>query len=175
MGPCYKTEDIYGRGLDLRQKNFGCLTILHSPGEAQKRLRWWGRRLLLAVTETGLGRESSSLWMLKFSPHTSDPRKKKIWKLAPHLYRTQLRTNDRAKSLPSQQPGPRDVIERDKHLKQKDITMTMEVAKQADDEYAIKPQAATPAIDTSSWPLLLKNYDKRESRMAPASLCCGKC
>lgn len=32
----------------------------------------------------------------------------------------------------------------------------------AEDEYTIKPQASTPAVDTSSWPLLLKNYDKRE-------------
>lgn len=42
---------------------------------------------------------------------------------------------------------------------------SMEVAttkKGADDEYTIKPQAVTPAIDTSSWPLLLKNYDRRE-------------
>ncbi|KAF4119684.1 H/ACA ribonucleoprotein complex subunit 4 [Geosmithia morbida] len=29
-----------------------------------------------------------------------------------------------------------------------------------EDEYIIKPQASAPAVDTSSWPLLLKNYDK---------------
>lgn len=38
------------------------------------------------------------------------------------------------------------------------------VKKTGDDEYSIKPQAVTPALDTSSWPLLLKNYDKRECR-----------
>ncbi|KAI0196655.1 pseudouridine synthase [Xylaria flabelliformis] len=27
-------------------------------------------------------------------------------------------------------------------------------------EYSIKPTAVTPAVDTSNWPLLLKNYDK---------------
>ncbi|MCJ1256698.1 centromere/microtubule-binding protein cbf5 [Lignoscripta atroalba] len=27
-------------------------------------------------------------------------------------------------------------------------------------DYSIKPEAATPALDTSSWPLLLKGYDK---------------
>jgi len=27
-----------------------------------------------------------------------------------------------------------------------------------EEQYAIKPQAVTPAIDTSTWPLLLKNY-----------------
>lgn len=43
--------------------------------------------------------------------------------------------------------------------------MTMDVAKK-EDEYTIKPQAVTPALDTSSWPLLLKNYDKREWRIA---------
>lgn len=34
--------------------------------------------------------------------------------------------------------------------------------KEQDEEYTIKPQAVTPAVDTSQWPLLLKNYDKRE-------------
>lgn len=29
-------------------------------------------------------------------------------------------------------------------------------------DYAIKPEASTPALDTSTWPLLLKNYDKRK-------------
>ncbi|KAI9796225.1 MAG: H/ACA ribonucleoprotein complex subunit dkc1 [Candelina submexicana] len=28
-------------------------------------------------------------------------------------------------------------------------------------DYSIKPEAVTPAVDTSTWPLLLKNYDKR--------------
>jgi H/ACA ribonucleoprotein complex subunit 4 len=27
-------------------------------------------------------------------------------------------------------------------------------------EYSIKPENVTPAIPTSEWPLLLKNYDK---------------
>lgn len=36
------------------------------------------------------------------------------------------------------------------------------VAKQAEEDYSIKPQAVTPALNTSDWPLLLKNYDKRE-------------
>ena len=41
--------------------------------------------------------------------------------------------------------------------------MAMVVAKKGGDEdYTIKPEAATPAVDTSNWPLLLKNYDKRE-------------
>lgn len=30
------------------------------------------------------------------------------------------------------------------------------------EEHIIKPQATTPAVDTSQWPLLLKNYDNRE-------------
>lgn len=41
--------------------------------------------------------------------------------------------------------------------------MTMDiVTRGVDDEHCIKPQAVTPALDTSSWPLLLKNYDRRE-------------
>lgn len=42
--------------------------------------------------------------------------------------------------------------------------MDMVSKKEVEEEYTIKPQAVTPAIDTSSWPLLLKNYDKRESQ-----------
>ncbi|KAM4056153.1 TruB family pseudouridylate synthase [Hirsutella rhossiliensis] len=39
--------------------------------------------------------------------------------------------------------------------------MTMDIVKKkGDEEYSIKPQAVTPALDTSSWPLLLKNYDR---------------
>ncbi|KAJ4148251.1 hypothetical protein LMH87_002730 [Akanthomyces muscarius] len=32
--------------------------------------------------------------------------------------------------------------------------------KKAEEDYSIKPQAVTPSLDTSNWPLLLKNYDK---------------
>jgi H/ACA ribonucleoprotein complex subunit 4 len=50
--------------------------------------------------------------------------------------------------------------------------MAMEVVKKTttEEEYAIKPQAVTPAIDTSSWPLLLKNYDKRKFLIEASSL-----
>jgi len=42
------------------------------------------------------------------------------------------------------------------------VTMALVVA-QPDVDYTIKPQATTPAVDTSDWPLLLKNYDKRRT------------
>ncbi len=29
-----------------------------------------------------------------------------------------------------------------------------------DDDFVIKPQDTTPKLDTSKWPLLLKNYDQ---------------
>lgn len=35
------------------------------------------------------------------------------------------------------------------------------VVKAQEEEHVIKPQASKPATDTSDWPLLLKNYDKR--------------
>jgi H/ACA ribonucleoprotein complex subunit 4 len=35
---------------------------------------------------------------------------------------------------------------------------------QADTDYLIKPQASTPPLDTSKWPILLKNYDKLNVR-----------
>ncbi|OBR11973.1 TruB family pseudouridylate synthase [Colletotrichum higginsianum IMI 349063] len=40
--------------------------------------------------------------------------------------------------------------------------MAMEIVKHSEEEeFAIKPQASVPHLDTSNWPLLLKNYDKR--------------
>lgn len=36
-----------------------------------------------------------------------------------------------------------------------------ELIKADEDEHVIQPQSTTPAADTSDWPLLLKNYDKR--------------
>lgn len=35
----------------------------------------------------------------------------------------------------------------------------MVIAKKHEEDYTIKPEAVTPAVDTSSWPLLLKNYN----------------
>ena len=41
----------------------------------------------------------------------------------------------------------------------KDKTSTAAAGASSNDEYFIKPSTATPALDTSEWPLLLKNYD----------------
>jgi H/ACA ribonucleoprotein complex subunit 4 len=35
------------------------------------------------------------------------------------------------------------------------------------DAYVIKPEAAAPAIDTSDWPLLLKNYSECMPQLSP--------
>lgn len=35
----------------------------------------------------------------------------------------------------------------------------MEIVKKEED-YAIKPESIEPVIDTSTWPLLLKNYER---------------
>lgn len=38
----------------------------------------------------------------------------------------------------------------------------MALVKQDDgEELIIKPEAVTPAVDTSGWPLLLRNWDQR--------------
>ena len=39
------------------------------------------------------------------------------------------------------------------------------VKKQDEDSMVIKPENVAPAIDTSDWPLLLKNWEKRTSHM----------
>ena len=38
-------------------------------------------------------------------------------------------------------------------------------------DYSIKPEASTPALDTSSWPLLLKGYDKRKTLLTETRVC----
>jgi hypothetical protein len=47
--------------------------------------------------------------------------------------------------------------------------MAMVEANKKDEDYVIKPQSSAPSVDTSSWPLLLKNYDKRECNRAVGS------
>ena len=37
--------------------------------------------------------------------------------------------------------------------------MALIAIKDKDIDYSIKPEAVTPAVDTSTWPLLLKNYN----------------
>lgn len=37
-------------------------------------------------------------------------------------------------------------------------------------DYTIKPTAVTPSVDTSTWPLLLKNYDKLLVRSGCSSI-----
>lgn len=38
--------------------------------------------------------------------------------------------------------------------------MAVALAKGQEVDYTIKPEASTPAVDTSDWPLLLKNYNR---------------
>jgi H/ACA ribonucleoprotein complex subunit 4 len=38
------------------------------------------------------------------------------------------------------------------------------------DAYVIKPEAAAPAIDTSDWPLLLKNYSDCMQQLSHSSV-----
>jgi hypothetical protein len=49
-------------------------------------------------------------------------------------------------------------------LSQLPITKMAMVISQKEVDYSIKPEAVTPAVDTSTWPLLLKNYDKCAQR-----------
>ncbi len=40
------------------------------------------------------------------------------------------------------------------------------MAAQASTDFLIKPESVTPALDASKWPLLLKNYDRLNVRLA---------
>lgn len=50
------------------------------------------------------------------------------------------------------------------------LTKHQVASAQIEGEYAIKSESTTPKLDTSQWPLLLKNYDKllvRSSHFTP--------
>lgn len=49
------------------------------------------------------------------------------------------------------------------NLFQQDYTYKMALVKADEADYTIKPENITPKIDTSAWPLLLKNWDQRTS------------
>jgi hypothetical protein len=55
--------------------------------------------------------------------------------------------------------------------------IAMALVQTSPDAYTIKPAAAAPAIDTSDWPLLLKNFRKASSAPAPelTDLFCMSC
>ncbi len=46
-------------------------------------------------------------------------------------------------------------------------------------DFSIKPEAVAPSLDTSAWPLLLKNYDKciwpSLQATVPANSLCSTC
>ncbi|KAK9276413.1 hypothetical protein L1049_005946 [Liquidambar formosana] len=53
---------------------------------------------------------------------------------------------------------------KDKKKKKKDHTESTADPIQNDTDFLIKPQSYTPSIDTSQWPILLKNYDRLNVR-----------
>lgn len=50
-----------------------------------------------------------------------------------------------------------------------DTIIAMALVQTDPDAYVIKPAAAAPAIDTSDWPLLLKNYSDRMLQLPHSS------
>jgi hypothetical protein len=42
----------------------------------------------------------------------------------------------------------------------------------AGDDFLIKPESKTPALDTSKWPLLLRNYEKLHTRTGAFGFVC---
>ena len=56
------------------------------------------------------------------------------------------------------------------------IQMAVVLAKGQEVDYTIKPEAATPVVDTSDWPLLLKDYNKllvRTGHFTPIPVGCA--
>lgn len=57
-----------------------------------------------------------------------------------------------------------DPSEKKKSKKDKKDKVSEEVVETSADDYMIQPESTTPKIDTSKWPLLLKNYDQLHVR-----------
>ncbi|MBA0740017.1 hypothetical protein Gogos_013240 [Gossypium gossypioides] len=55
-------------------------------------------------------------------------------------------------------------LSRSEKKKHKKKTAVDAEAKESDQDFMIKPQTTTPSIDTSQWPILLKNYDRLNVR-----------
>ncbi|TYI65132.1 hypothetical protein E1A91_D09G136200v1 [Gossypium mustelinum] len=55
-------------------------------------------------------------------------------------------------------------LSRSEKKKHKKKTAADADAKESDQDFMIKPQTTTPPIDTSQWPILLKNYDRLNVR-----------
>lgn len=58
----------------------------------------------------------------------------------------------------------------------KSLTQDQVASAQIQGDYSIKPENAVPKLDTSQWPLLLKNYDKlavRSSHFTPIPTGCS--
>ncbi|XVE61067.1 hypothetical protein DITRI_Ditri06bG0010000 [Diplodiscus trichospermus] len=55
-------------------------------------------------------------------------------------------------------------LSRSEKKKHKKKTMSDSETKESDQDFMIKPQSTTPSIDTSQWPILLKNYDRLNVR-----------
>ncbi|XWS43090.1 hypothetical protein CRYUN_Cryun16bG0071900 [Craigia yunnanensis] len=55
-------------------------------------------------------------------------------------------------------------LSRSEKKKHKKKTMPDSETKESDQDFMIKPQSTTPSIDTSQWPILLKNYDRLNVR-----------
>ena len=58
----------------------------------------------------------------------------------------------------------------------KGLTKEQVASAQLDGDYAIKSESSVPKLDTSQWPLLLKNYDKllvRSSHFTPIPSGCS--
>ncbi|KAH1090548.1 hypothetical protein J1N35_017805 [Gossypium stocksii] len=55
-------------------------------------------------------------------------------------------------------------LSRSEKKKHKKKTAADAEAKEPDQDFMIKPQTTTPSIDTSQWPILLKNYDRLNVR-----------
>ncbi|XVE95843.1 hypothetical protein REPUB_Repub02eG0169000 [Reevesia pubescens] len=55
-------------------------------------------------------------------------------------------------------------LSRSEKKKHKKKTMPESETKESDQDFMIKPQSTIPSIDTSQWPILLKNYDRLNVR-----------
>ncbi|KAL6509078.1 centromere/microtubule-binding protein cbf5 [Orobanche gracilis] len=74
------------------------------------------------------------------------------------LAKNPIPSNQSCTAMSDVQPSHSDKTKKKKSMTKEDDEKTDAV------DYLIKPQSYTPAVDTSQWPILLKNYDKLNVR-----------
>ncbi|RFU35862.1 hypothetical protein B7463_g507, partial [Scytalidium lignicola] len=148
-----------------RQRSLDNLRLLEPPNVGEKQYAIGGVPSKLSDTEdqrTSVERD------MKIQQLKAKAKARFTEAVKPHevSYKRSLADDDeeelfaKAKRIREQMDEGARCQEGNRYPRQLPVSKMAMVVAEKDVDYSIKPEAITPAIDTSSWPLLLKNYNK---------------